>query len=59
MLDADALHASATVSPDGMLSVQVLNTTKQPIKYNLQIGRQYAEVSIAANAVQTVRVSLQ
>ena len=58
-LDADALHASATVSPDGMLSVQVLNTTKQPIKYNLQIGRQHAEVNIAANAVQTVRVSLQ
>ena len=58
-LDADALHASATLNPDGMLSVQVLNTTKQPIRYNLQIGSQFAEVGIAANAVQTVRVILQ
>ncbi len=58
-LDADALHAVSTVNAEGLLSVQVLNTTKQPIRYNLQIGRQYAEVDIAANAVQTVRVRLQ
>ncbi|MGB5351985.1 MAG: glycoside hydrolase family 30 beta sandwich domain-containing protein [Woeseia sp.] len=57
-LDDDALHTSATINDDGLLSVQVLNTTKQPIQYSLQIGAQHAAVEIAANAVQTVRVRL-
>ncbi|MBT8088931.1 MAG: glycosyl hydrolase [Gammaproteobacteria bacterium] len=57
-LDDDALHASATINDDGLLSVQLLNTTKEPIEYSLQIGAQYAAVEIAANAVQTVRVRL-
>ena len=55
-LDDDALHASAAVNDDGLLSVQLLNTTKQPIRFGLQIGAQYADVEIPANAVQTVRV---
>lgn len=57
-LDKDALHSSATVNDDGLLSVQVLNTTKQPISYGLQIGAQHAEVEIPANAVQTVRIQM-
>ena len=57
-LDDDALHASATVNDDKLLSVQVLNTTKAPIRYFLQIGTQGAEVEIAANSLQTVRVQL-
>ena len=57
-LDDDALHASATVNDDGLLSVQLLNTTKQPISFGLQVGAQYADVEIPANAVQTVRVQL-
>ena len=57
-LDEDALHASATINDRKLLSVQLLNTTKQPIKYGLQIGAQFAEVEIPANAVQTVRVQL-
>lgn len=57
-LDNDALHASATINDDGLLSVQLLNTTKEPIQYSLQIGSQYAAVEIAANSVQTVRVQL-
>jgi len=57
-LDKDALHASAAVNDAGLISVQLLNTTKEPISYSLQIGSQYAEVLIAANAVQTVRVQL-
>ncbi len=57
-LDDDALHASAAISEDGLLSVQLLNTTKQPLRFGLQIGAQYADVEIPANAVQTVRVSL-
>jgi glucosylceramidase len=57
-LDDDAIHASATMSPEKLLSIQVLNTTKKPVDYRLQIGAQYAEVQIAANALQTIRVQL-
>ncbi|GAB4341883.1 MAG: glycoside hydrolase family 30 protein [Calditrichia bacterium] len=57
-LDADALHACATINSDKLVSVQLLNTTKEPIVYKLQIGKQYAEVEIPANAVQTVQVQL-
>mgnify|MGYP001294411319 FL=1 len=57
-LDEDALHASATLSHTNLLSVQLLNTTKQPIDYALQIGKQYASIRIAANSLQTVRIQL-
>lgn len=57
-LNEDALHACATINRQKLLSIQVLNTTKSPIPYQLQIGKQYAEISIAANSVQTVRVQL-
>lgn len=57
-LDNDALHACATINDRNLLSVQVLNTTKKPIQYNLQIGAQYASVAIAANSVQTLQIQL-
>ena len=57
-LDRDALHASASVNDDGLLSVQLLNTTKSPIDVSLSIGKQYANVSMAGNALYTVRVQL-
>jgi len=57
-LDEDALHTCATLNSDNVLSVQILNTTKKPIDYKLQIGDQFAEIKIAANSVQTVRVQL-
>jgi len=57
-LDDDAIHASATINLDKLVAVQLLNTTKQPLAYMLQVGTQYAEVSIPANSVQTVRVQL-
>jgi glucosylceramidase len=57
-LDDDALHACATINDSKLLSVQLLNTTKQPINYHLQIGKKYAEINLAANSVQTVRVQL-
>ncbi len=57
-LEDDALHASATINSSKLVSVQLLNTTKHPIRYSLQIGSQFAPVTIAANAVQTVRVQL-
>ena len=57
-LAADALHASAAVNDNGLLSVQLLNTTKQPVRLALQIGAQFADVEMPANAIQTVRVQL-
>jgi glucosylceramidase len=54
----DAIHASASLNHEGMLSIQVLNTTRTPVDYQLQIGEQYAAISIEANALQTVRVRL-
>ncbi|MBN1827008.1 MAG: glycoside hydrolase family 30 protein [Candidatus Eisenbacteria bacterium] len=58
-LDPDALRACATVNGDGLLSVQVLNTTKDAIPYHLQIAGRYAAITIPANSVQTVRVPLE
>ena len=56
--DQDAIHASASINEENLLTVQVLNTTKKPVDYRLQIGAQNAEVTIAANALQTLRVPL-
>ncbi len=55
-LDSDALHACATVNDDGLISVQLLNTTKQPIECSLIIADDHATITIPANAVQTVRI---
>ncbi|WP_245560577.1 glycoside hydrolase family 30 protein [Colwellia piezophila] len=57
-LENDDLHVSASINDDKLVSVQLLNTTKKPIKYALQIGSQYTEITIAANALQTVRVKI-
>jgi glucosylceramidase len=57
-LDDDALHTCATINSSNLLSIQLLNTAKSPITYQLQIDEQYAQITISANAVQTVRVQL-
>ncbi len=57
-LDIDDLHACATINPQGLLSIQLLNTTKQDIALNLQIDGQYAPITIPANALLTVRLEL-
>ena len=54
----DAIHSSATVNSDDLLSVQVLNTTKNDIAYQLQIGAQFTSVKIEANSLQTVQIQL-
>ena len=57
-LDSDALHASAAINDKGLVSVQLLNTTKEPISFSLQFGEQHTKVVMPANALQTVRVQL-
>jgi glucosylceramidase len=55
-LGDDDLHASATVNADGMVSVQLLNTTKEEISFDLQVGTRMATVTVPPNAVQTLIV---
>ncbi len=57
-LDADALHACATLNDDDLLSVQLLNTTQAPLGFGLQIGERFAPITMPANSVMTVRVGL-
>lgn len=57
-LDEDDLDACATINPAGMLSVQLLNTSAEPVECQLQIGAEHASLQIPANSVQTVRVQL-
>lgn len=57
-LGSDALHASSAISKSNLVSTQLLNTTKVPINFSLQIGEQFVEVSMPANSVQTIQVQL-
>ena len=58
-LDDDALHTSATLNDEGMLTVQILNTTKESIETQLQVGSQQALVFVPANALQTLRLMIE
>lgn len=58
ILEDDSIHASSTVNDDNLLSVQILNTTKIAITYQLQIGVQYSTIKIEANSLQTVQVQV-
>jgi len=57
-LDNDALHACATINDKKLLTVQLLNTTKQQLEFSLQIDDQYAIIKMVPNSVQTVRIQL-
>jgi glucosylceramidase len=57
-LDNDALHACATINDDNLLTVQLLNTTKKPLEFSLQIDDEYALIKMVPNSVQTLRIQL-
>jgi glucosylceramidase len=57
-LDNDALHACATINNSNLLTVQLLNTTKDSLEFSLQIGDEYAKIKMVPNSVQTVRIQL-
>jgi glucosylceramidase len=57
-LGNDALYACATINDSNVLTIQMLNTTKRPIPYSLQIDDQYVALIMDSNAVQTVRIQL-
>ena len=54
----DDLHACATINSDNLISIQLLNTSKEKLETNIQIGDQYAHIILDANSVSTVRVQL-
>lgn len=57
-LGDDDLHALATMSGGDIVSIHLLNTTKEPRSFNLQIGIQSAPVTMDANSVRTIKVKL-
>ena len=57
-LNNDDLHACATINKQNVLSVQLLNTTKNDIVYHLQINDQFVKITLDANSIQTVQVQL-
>ncbi|MBK7632247.1 MAG: glycosyl hydrolase [Ignavibacteriales bacterium] len=57
-LDEDALHTCATINDSNLLTVQLLNTTKEPLEFSIQIGDQYAKIKMVPNSVQTIQIQL-
>jgi glucosylceramidase len=54
---SDQVYSCSSISPAGVIATQFLNTCKQQIKVNYQIGQQFAELVLPANSLLTVRVS--
>ncbi|HOO99348.1 MAG TPA: hypothetical protein PK766_07280 [Bacteroidales bacterium] len=57
-LDQDDLHVCATLNESNLLTVQILNTTKEDIKLCMQIKKQFAEIISGGNSLKTVQVQL-
>lgn len=55
---SECVYSCASINDTGLLSVQVLNTSKNAVPYALQIGNQYARVTIDANALSTIRINI-
>jgi glucosylceramidase len=54
----DSIYSCASINEAGLISVQALNTSKQAVQCGLQIGKQYASMTIDANALSTIRIPL-
>ncbi|MCQ2334315.1 MAG: hypothetical protein MJZ89_00590 [Paludibacteraceae bacterium] len=52
------LHICAVQKADGSYAINMLNTAKDAITFNLQIGEYVADVTAPANSVQTIFVAL-
>ena len=57
-LPEDALHVGATLSPQGLISIQLLNTQTTALTFSLGMLGQHAMITLPANALQTIRVDL-
>lgn len=56
--DNDALHASASINSDNLLSIQLLNTTKHESAFTIQIAEQFLPIELTANSVTTIQIQL-
>lgn len=54
MSDSEEVQLTAVQNPDGSIAVAVLNQNDYPLSINLKIGEFQKEVSINAQAVQTI-----
>ena len=54
----DSLYACATISSERVLTVQMLNTSKQRCEQHLQIGNRFALVQLDGNSLKTIRIRL-
>jgi len=57
-LDPDALHACSTINDSNLLTVQLLNTTREEIPLCLQIKGQYARITSEGNSLMTFQIQL-
>ncbi len=57
-LPEDALHVGATLSPKGLISIQMLNTQTTALTVSLGLLGHHAVITLPANALQTIRVDL-
>ncbi len=54
-LAEDTLHTLSSISDEGWVSVQLLNTSSAAITLNLLVGEHAAPLTLAANALQTAQ----
>jgi glucosylceramidase len=54
----DQIHVCATISTSNLLSVQILNTAKQPYLSALVISDSFAKIEIEPNSLKTYRLQL-
>ncbi len=50
----EKLHVTAVINPDGKIAVAVLNENEVPISMNIQVGAFQKEITIKAQAIQTI-----
>lgn len=48
------LYSTSVINDQGVITVELLNTTDSEIEYNLLVGDQISTLTIAANAIQTL-----
>lgn len=54
----NTIYSCASLNSEKILSVQLLNISKEVCQISLDIGTQYAKVDIDANSLKTIRVQL-
>ena len=56
---ADKVFVCAAEKPDGRIMLGALNTTEEPVEFNVKLGGKYCTLSLNPKAVQTALVSIK